>query len=457
MNRDDELIDPLFALSSSDGRYFRRVDNLREIFSEYGLIKKRVFVEIKWFLFITKKLNIKINKDKAIKLEEKLNNFSIYDAKRIKEIEKTTNHDVKAVEYFLKEIYDENDSEFIHFGLTSEDVNNLSYALNLKEYIEKIFDENIKGLMNILKKLAFDYKDKPMLSRTHGQPATPTTFGKEISYYLKRIYDTYKRIKSIEICGKLNGATGNFASFYISYPEIDWIDLSKEFIESLGIKQNIVTIQIEPHDFIARILNEFSILDGILVDLAKDVWLYISYEYLKLKSVKTEVGSSTMPHKVNPIDFENGWGNFETSQSLCQFLSRRLIVSMMQRDLTDSTLLRNLSLCFSHFEIGLYSLIKGLEKIDLNEEKIISDLQNYPEVLAEAIQTILRKNMIKNGYEMLKEFTRGKKVNLEILRDFINKLDINPSDREKLINLTPENYTGLSAKIVEKVLKEVVF
>lgn len=469
MNINNSNYENLLNLSPVDGRYFDKVNNLREIFSEFGLIKRRVYVEIKWFLFLIKKINIvnlenesfndinnlKINNSELLKLIKKLEDFSIEDAKKIKDIEKITNHDVKAVEYFLKELCQIDENEFIHFGLTSEDVNNLAYAIMIKDYIDKVFNPVLKKLLEKLKEISLKYKDSPILAKTHGQPATPTTFGKEIAYFLKRIFDSYKNVQNIEIYGKLNGATGNYASFYAAYPEIDWIKLSKEFIESFGIKQNLVTIQIEPHDYIGRILNEFSILNGILIDLCRDIWLYISNDYLKLKKIDTEVGSSTMPHKVNPIDFENGWGNFEFSQNIAQFLSRRLIVSLLQRDLTDSTLLRNLSLVFSHFHIGINSLLKGLNKIELNEEKTQTDLKENPEVLGEAIQTILRKNKIKNGYEIMKSFTRGKKVDYNLLREFISTLDINNKDKERLLNLTPDKYIGLSSKIVEIVIEEI--
>ncbi|MCX8058467.1 MAG: adenylosuccinate lyase [Spirochaetes bacterium] len=456
MNSFDIFLDPLFSLSPIDGRYREKVNNLREIFSEYGLIKRRIYVEIKWFLFLIENLKIEIKeKDKLNKLISKIDNFSIEDARRIKEIEKITNHDVKAVEYFLKEICQIDENEFIHFCLTSEDINNLSYALMIKDYLREIFIKEIQIIIFKIKELSLKYKDSPMLSKTHGQPATPTTFGKEVSYFLKRIFDSTKNILSIDIYGKINGATGNFAAHFLAYPEIDWIEFTKRFLNSLGISQNIVTKQIEPHDFISRILNEFSILNGVLIDLCRDFWLYISNDYLKLKKVETEVGSSTMPHKVNPIDFENAWGNFEISQNIAQFLSRRLIVSLMQRDLTDSTLLRNLSLVFSYFNIGLSSLIKGLEKIELNEEKTKRDLMENPEVLSEAIQTIMRKNKIKNGYEILKGFTRGRKINFEVLNEFVKTLDINEADRNRLINLYPENYIGLSSSIVDKVVEEI--
>lgn len=448
----DLAIFQAFAISPVDGRYYDMIPHLSNYFSEYALIKNRIKVEIKWFSFLLGKdspINVCADIDTLKKLEKFLKNFSINDFLKFKQIESKLRHDVKPVEYILKDLIDEKYQEYIHFGLTSEDVTNIAYALNFKEYREKHLIKNIEKLLDELKNLAIQSKDIVILGHTHGQSATPTTIGKELAYFASRISKSLKIIKKIPIEAKLNGAVGNFAALKVAYPEVNWIEQSNRFIESLNLSYNLFTKQIEPHDWICRVSNEISLLAAILIDLCKDIWLYGCLNYLKQKPKEGEIGSSTMPHKVNPIDFENCWGNMEMVIAISQLFSRKLPITFMQRDLSDSTVLRNFGLIFAHFEIGIQNLINGLSKIIFNKDYAEKELENHPEVLAEAIQTIFRKNGVKNSYEILKDITRGKEIDSDTLIKILNSVSIDENDKNKLLNLKVKDYIGESKSIVD--------
>ncbi|MFN3411152.1 MAG: adenylosuccinate lyase [Exilispira sp.] len=448
-----------FAISPLDGRYYDNISYLSDFFSEFALIKNRILVEIRWFQYLLGNNSpIKIYADEKLfkKLNEFIENFSIDQFMQFKKLESKLRHDVKPVEYLLKNIVDDNFREFIHFGLTSEDITNISYALNYKNYKEKYLIKNIEKLIIKLKNIAIESKELVIPGHTHGQSATPTTFGKEFSYYILRIFKSLQNLKNLPVEAKLNGAVGNFAALKVAYPQIDWIAESKKFIESFGLNYNPLTKQIEPHDWICRVVNEISLLSAILIDLCKDIWLYGSLNYLKQKAKEGEIGSSTMPHKVNPIDFENCWGNMEVVISICQLFTRKLPVTFMQRDLSDSTVLRNFGLIFGHFELGLSNLKNGLDKIIFNKDYIEKELENHPEVLAEAIQTILRKNMIKDSYEIVKEITRGKIIDKQTLNKLIEDLNINEKDKELLLNLKVKEYSGESSKLVDLIIDQLL-
>lgn len=451
-NEKDLKIFQAFAISPVDGRYNDLISHLSNYFSEYALVRNRLKVEIKWFNFLLGKdspINVYADESTHKKLEKFLKNFSIYDFLKFKELESKLRHDVKPLEYLLKDLIDEKYQEFIHFGLTSEDVTNIAYALNFKEYKEKYLVKNIEKLLDTIKNLAIQSKDIVILGHTHGQSATPTTIGKELAYFVSRILKSLKIIKKIPIEAKLNGAVGNFAALKVAYPDVDWIEQSNRFIRSLNLTFNLFTKQIEPHDWICRVSNEISLLAAILIDLCKDIWLYGCLNYLKQKPKEGEIGSSTMPHKVNPIDFENCWGNMEMVIALSQLFSRKLPITFMQRDLSDSTVLRNLGLIFAHFEIGIQNLINGFSKIVFNKDFAESELENHPEVLAEAIQTIFRKNKVKNSYEILKEITRGKEIDSNTLIEILNLVSIDENDKNKILNLKVKEYIGESKSIVE--------
>lgn len=448
-----------FAISPLDGRYYDNISYLSDFFSEFALIKNRILVEIKWFKYLLGNNSpIRIYADEKLfkKLNEFIENFSIDQFMQFKDLEAKLRHDVKPVEYLLKNIVDDNFREFLHFGLTSEDITNISYALNYKNYKEKYLIKNIEELIIKLKNIAIESRELVILGHTHGQSATPTTLGKEFSYYILRIFKSLQNLKNLPIEAKLNGAVGNFAALKVAYPHIDWIAESKKFIESFGLNYNPLTKQIEPHDWICRVVNEISLFSSILIDLCKDIWLYGSLNYLKQKAKEGEIGSSTMPHKVNPIDFENCWGNMEVVISICQLFSRKLPVTFMQRDLSDSTVLRNFGLIFGHFELGLSNLKNGLDKIIFNKDYIEKELENHPEVLAEAIQTILRKNMIKDSYEIVKEITRGKNIDKLTLNKLIEDLNINEKDKDILINLKVKEYFGESNKLVDLIIDQLI-
>ena len=451
----------LNALSTIDGRYSAQADNLRPFFSEFGLIKNRVKIEILWLILLGDDDEIKeipkFSKKTKQQLDLIIQHFSLENAESIKIIEKDTNHDVKAVEYWLKDNLKSNSeiqavSEFIHFACTSEDINNLSYALMLKEGMEQVIIPSIKMLEKNLSVKAKLYSSIPMLARTHGQTASPTTLGKEFANVSSRISRQIVALATQDYLGKMNGAVGNYNAHYSAYPNKDWHNFSKVFIESLGLKQNTYTTQIEPHDFMAEIFHSIIRVNSILIDLNRDLWSYISNSYFTQKTLKNEVGSSTMPHKVNPIDFENSEGNLGLANALLTHLSEKLPLSRWQRDLTDSTVLRNIGLALGYSLVAYKSCLKGLDKIEVNQEKINIDLDSAWEILAEPIQTVMRKNGISNPYEKLKELTRGsQKINQKILHDFISALEISKEDKEYLINLKPQTYLGIAIHLAKNI------
>jgi len=451
----------LNALSTIDGRYSAQADNLRPFFSEFGLIKNRVKIEILWLILLGDDDEIKeipkFSKKTKQQLDLIIQHFSLENAESIKIIEKDTNHDVKAVEYWLKDNLKSNSeiqavSEFIHFACTSEDINNLSYALMLKEGMEQVIIPSIKMLEKNLSVKAKLYSSIPMLARTHGQTASPTTLGKEFANVSSRISRQIVALATQDYLGKMNGAVGNYNAHYSAYPNKDWHNFSKVFIESLGLKQNTYTTQIEPHDFMAEIFHSVIRANSILIDLNRDLWSYISNSYFTQKTLKNEVGSSTMPHKVNPIDFENSEGNLGLANALLTHLSEKLPLSRWQRDLTDSTVLRNIGLALGYSLVAYKSCLKGLDKIEVNQEKINIDLDSAWEILAEPIQTVMRKNGISNPYEKLKELTRGsQKINQKILHDFISALEISKEDKEYLINLKPQTYLGIAIHLAKNI------
>ena len=451
----------LNAVSPLDGRYAKHIDPLRPIFSEYGLIKKRVHIEIEWLVALSLDPELKeiprFNQTTQKKLKTAAHKFSLKDAQAVKTIEQTTNHDVKAIEYWLKKTF-KNDksvmkvSEFIHFACTSEDINNLAYALMLKEGIENVILPKIEAIKNDLKGFAKQYADVALLARTHGQTASPTTLGKEFANVAYRLERQIKSLKIQPILGKINGAVGNFNAHLIAYPKKDWNKFSQKFIKALGLSYNEYTTQIEPHDFAAEIFNNLSLINTILIDLNRDIWSYISIGYFKQRMKKNEVGSSTMPHKVNPIDFENSEGNLGLANAILRHLSEKLPISRWQRDLTDSTVLRNIGVAFGYSLIAYQSLGRGLGKLQVNQVRINEDLDNAWEVLAEPIQTIMRKRGIVNPYEKLKELTRGNQnIDRVSLHQFINTLELPMQDKKTLLDLTPQSYIGLAAKLAKKI------
>ena len=449
----------LTAISPIDGRYASKVEAFRPIFSEFGLIRYRVEVEVRWLQALAKHpqiIEVPELSDVATELLNHIvNNFSEDDAQRIKDIEKTTNHDVKAVEYFLKEKIAENEelnkvNEFIHFACTSEDINNLSYALMLRDGREALLPQ-ITECIAAIKKVALETASQPMMSRTHGQTASPTTTGKEFANIVARLLRQKEQLESVEIMGKINGAVGNYNAHSIAYPEVDWEEFAKSFVESLGLFWNAYTIQIEPHDYIAEYFHALSRFNTILIDFNRDIWGYISLGYFKQKTITGEVGSSTMPHKVNPIDFENSEGNLGLANALFSFLSEKLPISRWQRDLTDSTVLRNIGVGIAHTSIAIQSCLKGISKLQINPDTIESDLDNNWEVLAEPIQTVMRRYGIEKPYEKLKELTRGNRITQEDLSLFIDKLEIPSEAKTGLKQLTPRSYIGYAEKLAKEI------
>lgn len=444
----------LLNISPVDGRYHEKIKELSDHFSEYALIKYRIIVEIKWLIFLIEKeiIDIKINNKEKDKIFSIIENFDINDAKRVKEIENETKHDVKACEYFLREKFNKDNLEkllpFIHITLTSEDINNVSYNLMIKNGLE-IYLSNLNNLINRLNEMAIKYKETPMLAHTHGQIASPTTVGKEIKVFSYRLESMVKLIKNMQLRSKFSGAVGNYNCHIVVFPNIEWINITKEFVESLKLEYNPLTTQIESHDILCVLLSYIKIINNIIKDLDSDMWLYISNSYFEEKSKINEVGSSVMPHKVNPINYENSMANSEISNGLIDALVNNLSISRMQRDLSDSSKLRNIGVIFSHSLISIKETLIGLNKIVVNEEYLLKELDNHYEVLSEVIQTVLRKNKITNGYEMLKEFTRGKKITKDELQKFIKELDINEEDKRTLLALEPKNYIGLCAFIVD--------
>ena len=442
----------LTAISPIDGRYGNKTGDLAEFFSEAGLIKYRVLVEIEYFISLCQIPLPQLTSFKEESFDSLRNiylNFSLEDAQKIKDIEAITNHDVKAVEYFIKEEFDKLNlsefKEFIHFGLTSQDINNTAVPLSLKDAFEKVVEPMIKEVMQRIHSLALEWKNIPMLAKTHGQPASPTKLGKEIYVFYNRLTEQYDLLKAIPFAAKFGGATGNFNAHNIAYPNIDWVEFADNFVENtLELKRSSVTTQIEHYDYTAAFFDALSRINTILIDLARDVWTYISMGYFKQKIKAGEVGSSAMPHKVNPIDFENAEGNFGMAIAISSFLSTKLPVSRLQRDLTDSTVLRNIGIPLGHSIIAYKSLLKGLGKLIVNEENIAKDLDDNWVVVAEAIQTILRREAYPNPYEALKELTRtNQKITQEIMRDFIDTLEISDDIKTELKLITPFNYTGI--------------
>ena len=453
-------LDSLTALSPLDGRYAAKVDALRPIFSEYGLMHRRVVVEIAWLIALSDEAGIAELPPFAAaaraSLQKIADGFSVADAARIKQIEATTNHDVKAVEYFIKERIGDDPAltqakEFVHFACTSEDINNLSYAVMLRDAREHVLLPEADKTIARLRELAHAYADLPMLSRTHGQTASPTTLGKEMANVVARLERQRAQLAAIDIPGKINGAVGNFNAHLISYPEIDWRAFSRRFVESLGLQWQAYTTQIEPHDGVAELCDAQRRIDTILIDLARDVWGYISLGYFRQKLKAGEVGSSTMPHKVNPIDFENAEGNLGVANALFGHFSEKLPISRWQRDLTDSTTLRALGEAFGHALIGFASLERGLGKLEVNADRIAVDLDHAWEVLAEAIQTVMRRHGLPEPYEQLKALTRGKGIARETLQTFIASLALPDADKQRLLALTPDTYIGLAADLARDV------
>ena len=451
--------DNLTSISPIDGRYSAKTGPLKAIFSEYGLVKYRLLVEVRWLEAMSKNSQISEVPEFSLKsknvLSNIVDNFSLEDAKVIKGIEKTTNHDVKAVEYFLKEKVSstpelQNVNEFIHFACTSEDINNLSHALMLEDGRQVLLDEMRKTL-NLITDLAKDNADVAMLSRTHGQTASPTTLGKEMANFSYRLMRQIDQLEEVKIMGKFNGAVGNFNAHISAYPNLDWPNISKNFIESLGINYAPYSSQIETHDYIAEYFHALNRFNTILIDFCRDVWGYISLGYFTQKTIKGEVGSSTMPHKVNPIDFENAEGNLGLAIAIGDHFAAKLPISRWQRDLTDSTVLRNLGVSCAHCLISYASISKGISKLEVNQDKLIDDLNEAWEVLAEPIQTVMRRYGVKNPYEKLKSLTRGKKIDAKILADFIDSLDIPEDAKEELRKLTPMNYIGDAIKLARGI------
>lgn len=449
----------LTAISPIDGRYAEKTAVLRTIFSEYGLIKYRYRVELQWLRFLANHDGIPelqaLSPSAEQFLQQLSEQFDEHKALEIKAIEKTTNHDVKAVEYQLKKDLATHDElatkiEFVHFACTSEDINNLSYALMLKDGRDVLL-QMYQEISNQIKQIALAEQNTAFLAHTHGQPASPTTLGKEFANVAFRIKRQLSLLDSQEMLGKINGAVGNFNAHHVAYPDVDWQRSAQQFVEQLGLTYNPLTTQIEPHDYIAELLHTLSRINLILLDFCRDVWTYISLNYFKQKVISGEVGSSTMPHKVNPIDFENAEGNFGLANALAEHLAHKLPISRMQRDLTDSTVLRSLGSVFAYTVIALASLKKGLTKLETNHVAIAADLAANPEVLAEAVQTVMRRYAIPEPYEKLKALTRGQKITPEILVTFIDGLDLPEEVKARLRGLTPKDYVGLAQKLAQCV------
>ena len=456
-------IDSLLAISPIDGRYANKCGELQEIFSEFGLIRRRVLVECTWLKTLAAEPKIRecrLTAAQAKAIDRVAADFSLADAQRVKDIEKTTNHDVKAVEYFLKEklsaafksnnLKSNNQTilEFIHFGCTSEDINNMSHALMLRDG-QKVLRGAMDEMTKVVARMAREYAKVPMLAHTHGQPASPTTVGKELAVVSQRLKRQAGEIDRLVMPAKMNGAVGNFNAHLSAYPDVDWEKLSGKVIRTLGLRQNRLTTQIESHDGIAELFDAIQRWNSVLLDFDRDVWMYVSMGYFKQRTIKGEIGSSTMPHKVNPIDFENSEGNLGLANAVMGFMARKLAISRMQRDLTDSTTLRNMGVGFGYTLIAIRSTVKGLGKLELNKERLADDLDHNWEVLAEPIQTVMRKVGMDHPYERLKELTRGRRVNAEIMRDFVKALPLPKADKERLMKLTPSTYIGLAAQLAK--------
>lgn len=450
----------LMAISPLDGRYQDKLTHLRPIFSEYGLMKFRLIVEVRWLQLLAQHAELPelppISHHANNVLNSLIENFSEQDAERVKHIERGINHDVKAIEYYIKERIENNAElnalhEFIHFGCTSEDINNLSYGLMLNTARVQCLLPALDELLLILKPMAHDYANLPMLSRTHGQPATPTTVGKEIANVISRLQRQIDQLSNTPILGKMNGASGNYNALVSAYPTVNWQLLSQNFVCGLGLTWNPYTTQIEPHDTIAEFFAILMRINTILIDLNRDMWGYISFNYFKLKSFSNEVGSSTMPHKINPIDFENAEGNFGIANALLDHMALKLPISRFQRDLSDSTVLRNMGSAIAYTVLGYQSTCKGLSKVTPNTEVLAADLDHHWEILAEPIQTVLRRYKVDQAYEKLKTFSRGKKITKELLHDFIKDLPLPNEVKKELIELTPANYLGYAENLARRV------
>jgi adenylosuccinate lyase len=449
-------VSTLKALSPADGRYADKVSGLRDIFSEYGLIRFRVLVEVRWLQALADEKDITEIGTPGPVLKDLLNNivddFSLDDAERVKKIEATTNHDVKAVEYFIREkLGDGADTaplkDFLHFGCTSEDINNIAYALMLRTARSEVLVPLMRELKAKLQSMARQNADLAMLSRTHGQPASPTTLGKEIANFVKRLETAQRQFAGVAIRGKFNGAVGNFNAHAIAYPDADWRGITTRFVESLGLEPNSHTTQIEPHDWTAEYAHAIARYDTILIDMCRDIWSYISLGYFKQKVAHDEVGSSTMPHKVNPIDFENAEGNLGLANAMLGHFAEKLPVSRWQRDLTDSTVQRNFGVALGYVVIAIRSALKGIDMLQVNPDAIRSDIADAWELLAEAVQTVMRRHGVPEPYEKLKALTRGRAVTKELIREFIETLDIPAQDKARLLELTPEAYLGLAGEL----------
>jgi adenylosuccinate lyase len=450
----------LTAVSPVDGRYAARAADLRPIFSEFGLIRHRVEVEVRWFQALSRHpgiTEVPAFSDAANALLDSIvSDFGVADAERIKEIERTTNHDVKAVEYFLKERIAGNAelaavSEFLHFACTSEDINNLSHGLMVRAGRDQILLPLMDELIAAIRDLAHRYADLPMLSRTHGQPATPTTLGKEMANVVHRLRGQRKQVAEVALLGKINGAVGNYNAHISAYPDVDWPALSREFAESLGLTWNPYTTQIEPHDYLAEIFDAIARFNTIVIDFCRDVWGYISLGHFKQRTIAGEVGSSTMPHKVNPIDFENAEGNLGIANAILAHLASKLPISRWQRDLTDSTVLRNLGVGIAHTTIALHSALKGIGKLEADPVRLAADLDANWEVLAEPIQTVMRRYGVEAPYEKLKELTRGRRIGPEALADFVESLNIPSQAKMELKEMSPGTYLGEAAKLAREI------
>ncbi len=453
-------LNQLTAICPIDGRYGNKNTELRTYFSEYGLIKYRIIVEIEWLKALANCEQIKevphLNEHTQKIFTDICTNFSLADAERVKSLEATTNHDVKAVEYFIKEKLSKhpeltNITEFVHFACTSEDINNLAYALMIKEARDQILIPMLTNITDTLKDFAHTFAEVPMMSRTHGQAATPTTLGKEFANFVYRLEHQVKTITHQQIRGKINGAVGNFNAHLAAYPKVNWLNISQTLVESLGLHWNPYTAQIENHDYIADLFSSFTHFNRIIVDLCRDIWGYVSLAYFKQKMVPGEIGSSTMPHKVNPIDFENAEGNALMANNILIFLSQQLLTSRWQRDLVDSTLMRNVGLGLGYSLTAYKSLMKGLNKLEINQVTISEDLEQHWELLAEPIQTVMRRYGVSGAYEQLKDLTRGQNMTQATIHTFVQQLNIPEEAKRQLLALTPSLYTGNAAEMAKRL------
>lgn len=453
-------LNTLTAITPLDGRYHQKLNELRPVASEYGLLRYRLLVEIRWLQLLSDTPEIhelkSLSPTARTHLNNLYNNFSADDALAIKAIEATTNHDVKALEYFLKDACAENAElraacEFIHFACTSEDINNLAYALMLKDLRSQILLPLMDELIGVVRGLAHEFADSAMLARTHGQTASPTTLGKELANFVARLQRQRQQYAGLEILGKINGAVGNFNAHLIAYPDIDWSNISQQFVDSLGLSWNPYTTQIEPHDNLAEHFQALMRFNTILIDFNRDLWGYISLAYFKQRPKAGEIGSSTMPHKINPIDFENSEGNLGLANALLDFMSNKLPISRWQRDLSDSTVLRNIGAAAGYMVIAYKASLNGLGKLEINSLALSKDLNDNWEVLAEAIQTVMRKHGVEQPYEKLKELTRGKRIDQSALHSFIDRLKLPNEDAGRLKQLTPANYIGIASQLAQKI------